>query len=46
MRSKNYEKIKQAYDDGFYTLKMLRALVGKKNGITAEEFFLISGEEY
>jgi hypothetical protein len=25
---------------------MLRALVGKRNGITAEEFTLISGEEY
>lgn len=46
MRSKNFEKIKKAYEDGFYTIKMVRALVGKRNGITAEEFFLITGEQY
>ncbi len=44
--SKNFEKIKAAYDNGFYSLKMVRALVGKRNGITAEEFTLITGEAY
>jgi len=41
--SKNFEKIKKAYEAGFYTLSMLRALIGKKNGITAEEFEQITG---
>ena len=44
--SKNFEKIKEAYEAGFYSLKMLRALVGKRHGITAEELTLISVEEY
>lgn len=46
MRSKNFEKIKKAYEKGFYTIEMLRAMVGKAYGITAEEFKLITGEDY
>lgn len=43
--SKNYEKIKRYYDKGIYKVEHLRKLV-EKGGITAEEFFLISGQDY
>ena len=44
--SKNFEKIKRYYDQGLWTITMVRNVVGKKQGITAEEFKLITGEDY
>lgn len=44
--SKNYEKIKGYYDRKLWTLAMVRNVVGKKQGITEEEFKEITGEEY
>ena len=42
--SKNFEKIKSAYDRGSYTKKMVRALVPKQ--ITEEEYEMITGEKF
>lgn len=44
--SKNFEKIKENYDKGFYSKAMVHNLVGKKNGITKAEYKLITGEAY
>jgi len=44
--SKNFEKIKEAYDNGYYSKAMVHALVGKRNGITKNEYELITGEKY
>ena len=44
--SKNFESIKENYEKGFYTDKILRMLVGKKLGITKTEFKEITGEAY
>lgn len=44
--SKNYESIKENYDKGFYTDKILRMLVGKRLGITKAEYEQITGEAY
>lgn len=44
--SKNYVKIKLYFERGLFTLDMVRNLVGKKNGITADEFHDITGETY
>ena len=44
--SKNFEKIKKYYDQGFYSKAKVHALVGKTLGITAEEYELITGEAY
>lgn len=44
--SKNYEKFKGYYDNGLWTKEMLRNVVGKKNGITEEEYEQITGEPY
>lgn len=44
-RSKNFEKVKKYYDDGKWTLAMVRNAV-VKNWITAEEFKEITGEDY
>ena len=46
MHSKNFEKIKKYYDTGLWTLAKVRAVVGKTLGITAAEFFEITGQEY
>lgn len=43
--SKNFEKVKKYYDDGKWTLAMVRNAV-VKNWITAEEFKEITGEDY
>ena len=42
--SPKFEKIKRLYDSGLWTKAMVRAVVGK--AITAEEYTLITGEEY
>lgn len=44
--SKNFKKIKKYYDTGFWTKAMVRNVVGKKTGITAEEYEIITGEAY
>ena len=44
--SKNFEKIKKYYDEGLWTKNMVYNVVGKKTGITAEEYQLITGEPY
>lgn len=44
--SKNFEKIKTAYDNGYYSISMLRKLVGKTQGITKKEFEQITGQKY
>lgn len=46
MHSLNFTKIKNYYDNGLWTIAKVRAVVGKRLGITAEEFFEITGQEY
>lgn len=46
MHSKNFEKIKGYYDKGLWTKEMVYNVVGKKNGITPEEYEEITGEPY
>lgn len=42
--SKNFNKVKKYYDDGFWSKAKVRAVVGK--WITAEEYEEITGEPY
>lgn len=44
--SKNFESIKENYEKGFYTDKILRMLVGKRLGITEGEYQEITGEVF
>lgn len=44
--SKNYEMIKGYYDKGLWSKQRVYNVVGKKTGITAEEYELITGEVY
>lgn len=44
--SKNYEMIKDYYDRGLWSKQRVYNVVGKKTGITAEEYELITGETY
>lgn len=44
--SKNFYKFKKYYDEGLWTIDMLRNTVGKKLGITAAEFEEITGQPY
>lgn len=46
MHSKNFEKIKNYYDKGLWTKEQVYNVVGKKNGITPEEYEEITGEPY
>lgn len=46
MHSQNFLKIKGYYDSGLWSIAKVRAVVGKRLGITAEEFFEITGQEY
>lgn len=46
MHSKNFEKIKNYYDKGLWTKEQVYNVVGKKNGITTEEYEEITGEPY
>lgn len=43
--SKNYNKVKQFFDCGFWTIEMCRNSV-EKNWITDAEFTEITGEAY
>lgn len=44
--SKNFEKIKRYYDRGFWSIHMVYNVVGKRTGITEEEFEQITGIAY
>lgn len=44
--SKNYAKFKKYYLKGLWSKKQLYNVVGKKLGITAEEYEEITGEPY
>lgn len=44
--SGNYIKIKRYYEQKLWTLEMVRNMVGKKNGITADEYKRITGEDF
>ncbi len=46
MHSKNYEKFKGYYEDGLWSKEKLYNVVGKRTGITAEEYEEITGEPY
>lgn len=46
MHSKNFEKIKGYYQSGLWTKEQVYNVVGKKNGITPEEYEEITGEPY
>lgn len=43
--SKNFEKVKKHYDDGFWDIKKVRNAV-IMGWITVDEFFEITGEIY
>ena len=42
--SENFQKVKEYYDDGRWTIQRVRKAVGR--WITAEEFEIITGESY
>ena len=44
--SKNFEMIKAYYDSGLWSKERVYNVVGKKNGITEEEYHEIVGEDY
>lgn len=44
--SKNFETIKYYYDVGLWDKERVYNVVGKKNGITPEEYEEITGEPY
>lgn len=46
MHSKNFNKIKTYYDTGLWDKERVYNVVGKKNGITPEEYEEITGEPY
>ena len=46
MHSKNFEKIRDYYNSGLWSIAKMRAVVGKPLGITAEEFKEITGQDY
>lgn len=46
MRSKNFEKWQNYYNQGLISKTKLSNLVGKVLGITAEEYEIITGEPY
>lgn len=46
MMSNRAKKVKKNYEAGFLTKKMVWDVVGRKYGITAEEYKEITGEEY
>lgn len=46
MHSKNFEKFKRYYDEGFWSIEKLHNVVGKSTGITAEEYQEITGQPY
>ena len=42
--SENFQKVKNYYDDGRWTIERVRKAVGR--WITAEEYEIITGESY
>ena len=44
--SKNYHKIKEYYETGIWDINRVNMLVGKKLGITKDEYLLITGKVY
>ena len=44
--SKNYHKIKEYYETGIWDINRVNMLVGKKLGITKDEYLLITGKSY
>ena len=44
--TKNYEKYKAYYESVLWSKEKLHNVVGKKNGITPEEFEEICGQPY
>lgn len=44
--SKNFETIKHYYDVGLWDKERVYNVVGKKNGITEEEYYEIVNEDY
>ena len=46
MKSKNFDKIKDYFDKGMWGITRVYNLVGKKLGITKEEFETITGVSY
>ena len=46
MKSKNFDKIKNYFDNGMWSITRVYNLVGKKLGITKEEFETITGVSY
>ena len=44
--SKNFESIKKWYDEGVWSKERVHNVVGKKLGITPEEYEEITGEPY
>ena len=46
MHSKNFNIIKSYYDNGLWDKDRVYNVVGKKNGITPEEYEEITGEPY
>jgi len=44
--SENFEKIKAYYNNGLWSKERVYNVVGKKNGITEEEYYLITNEPY
>ena len=46
MYSKNFEKIRDYYNSGLWSIAKVRAVVGKPLGITTEEFKEITGQDY
>ena len=44
--SKNYKSIKEYYDNGVWSINRVWNVVGKRMGITEEEYKKITGLEY
>lgn len=44
--SKNFIKIKKYYDKSLWTILMVHNAVGKRTGITEQEFYQITGIQY
>ena len=44
--SKNFNKIKKYYETGMWSKVQVKAVVGKANGITTDEYKLITNEDY
>lgn len=44
--SKNFDKVKNYYDSGAWSIDRVYAVVGKKTGITADEYKEITGKDY